>query len=161
MPNPLEKYRKLQREIRKPFDAFTSVRCETCRTPCCRKPVAVDATDMVLAESFGWQPPEGKNMHEDLFKLLDANTLAGNVPVTDDIGQPCDFLGERGCSFPDDLRPLRCTTFICGPMRETLPPEEIARLEKMALRLTAARRELADVLYSDPRPRPPSRRRRR
>jgi len=117
----------------------------------------VDATDILLAESLGWKPPLEKNPGSDLFKILDANTLADGIPVTEDIGAPCDFLGQEGCSFPHDLRPFRCTTFICNPMREILPPDEITKLEALTALLTREHRRLVDIIYACPEPKRPRR----
>src|SRR5690349_7064832 len=55
MQNPLEAYRRTQRELRRHFDAFTRKHCATCPTPCCRRPARILPTDILLAESIGWR----------------------------------------------------------------------------------------------------------
>src|SRR5262245_51282165 len=55
MQNPLESYRRTQRELRRQFDAFTRENCPTCPTPCCRRPARILPTDILLAESTGWR----------------------------------------------------------------------------------------------------------
>jgi hypothetical protein len=57
--------------------------------------------------------------------------------------EPCQFLGERGCSIRRPLRPHRCNWYFCGPLLEhiqTVPAREYRRFIA-ALRDINERRE--------------------
>ena len=138
--NPLQRYRRAQRRARTLFEPFTSVHCEGCPTPCCRKPARIRPVDIVLVEELGFQLPQRDVVAPILRAAADLET--------EDAGTPCDFLGERGCLFPSDLRPFGCTAFICDPMRRLLPAEELARVEAAVAELTEAHSALMDALHS-------------
>lgn len=142
--NLLERYRRAQRRVRRLFAPFTAAHCPTCATPCCRKPTWVRPVDLILAEELGYRPPSRGASPVGL--LLD--TLAGSG--RSDSGDPCDFLAERGCTFPPDLRPFGCAAAICDPMRQLLPAAELARVERAVAELTAVHSELMDFLHTSP-----------
>ena len=48
---------------------------------------------------------------------------------------PCDFLGERGCTFPEDLRPFGCTAYICRYMHASMDRPTLTRIKRLAREL--------------------------
>ena len=50
-------------------------------------------------------------------------------------GQPCDFLSEKGCTFPNDLRPFGCTAFICKYMYASLDRPTLKKIKRLAREL--------------------------
>lgn len=141
--NPIERYRRAQRRVRRLFTPFTAEHCASCATPCCRKPTWVRPVDLILVEELGYGRPVA-GVRNPAARLLD--TLAGAEHA--DSGEPCDFLGEQGCLFPADLRPFGCAAAICNPMQQLLPPAELARLERAVEALTAAHAELMAHLHT-------------
>jgi Fe-S-cluster containining protein len=129
MPNPLANYRRTQRELRQQFDAFTRANCPTCPTPCCRRPARILPTDILLAESAGWKRPvqtEGEEVAEEVREA---------VAYSEPIAPPCEFLGERGCTFPADLRPFGCTAYLCRYMHEKLDRPTLTRVRRLVREL--------------------------
>jgi len=140
--NPLEAYRRTQRELREQFEAFTRKHCPTCQTPCCRQPARIASTDIRLAERTGWRTQ---------IPLTAVETEAGNnVPAEgarrerrrrgdygDDkpVAPPCQFLAEQGCTFPTDLRPFGCTAYICRPMYAHLDRATLTRIKRLVKEL--------------------------
>jgi len=141
--SPIDRYRRAQRRVRRLFAPFTAANCPTCATPCCSKPTWVRPVDLILVEELGFGRP-ATPAQSPAVRLLD--TLAG--AQSSDSGEPCDFLGARGCTFPADLRPFGCAAAICEPMRRLLPPAELARLERAVEGLTAAHTELMALLHA-------------
>lgn len=139
--NPLQRYRDAQRKVRRLFTPFTAAHCPTCATPCCRKPTWVRPFDVILVEELGYRLP-APDAGRPAGNLLDL--LVEGEAVED--GAACDFLQAGGCAFPPDLRPYGCAAFICGPMRGTLPPEELARVEAAVEELRQAYEALVAVL---------------
>lgn len=147
MPNPLESYRWTQRELRRHFDAFTKENCPTCPTPCCRRPARILPTDIRLAESVGWRAqlptPE---IEPDIMQ-------ANEVPASDDETPetlPCEYLGAQGCTFPTDLRPFGCTTYVCQYMYARLDKQELARIRRLIRELEEKHRVLQRMLRPTP-----------
>ena len=110
------------------------------------------ASPIVLLHAF----PLSSRMFEplrDALPVLDAPAAAtgvlldavhqGEVPPS---GEPCDFLGPHGCSFPSDLRPFGCAALICEPMRRTVGAEELARVESAVEELERAHEALRRAL---------------
>ena len=136
MNNPLDSYRRTQREIRKHFDEFTRTHCEACPTPCCRKPARILPTDILLAEASGWKthllPETLQNVVQECAgALIDA---LHNPPESGEgelAGTPCDFLATSGCTFPNDLRPFGCTTFICKYMYEDMDRATLKKVKRL------------------------------
>jgi len=58
--DPLRGYRRVQGKLRRRFEPFTREVCPSCPTPCCRKPAAVAAFDVVLAEELGYVLPPAR-----------------------------------------------------------------------------------------------------
>jgi hypothetical protein len=142
MQNPLESYRRTQRELRRAFDTFTRDNCPVCPTPCCRQPARILPTDILLAEATGWRArlpgAEARDLAAEAAGRY-AETLADAPPSAEaeasEGALPCEFLGERGCTFPNDLRPFGCTTYICRYMVERLDRQELARLKRLVREL--------------------------
>ena len=147
MYNPLESYRRTQRELRRNFAAFTRANCAACPTPCCRKPARILPTDILLAEATGWKA-----------RVLSADPDAPAAKTTDSVSEsagryamtlydapptaeaeptalPCDYLGAGGCTFPEDLRPFGCTAYICRYMRERMDRPTLTRIKRLAREL--------------------------
>jgi len=136
-PNPLSEYRRLQREIRLIFDPFTAKHCPTCVTPCCIKPTRVMPVDVALAVGLGHTFP---HLDGDVYapainyagNRLNAPTIALPMAQRDaPLLEPCEYLHQHRCTFPDDLRPYGCTTYLCGPMYAHLPDDTLRRLRRL------------------------------
>ena len=138
--NPLARYREAQRRVRGLFDPFTRENCPTCATPCCQKPARIRPVDLVLVEELGFPLPP-----QDATASLVKAALGGSPA---DAGAPCDYLGPAGCAFPADLRPFGCAAFICTPMRRSLHPQALARVEEAVAALEAAHTELMDAIHN-------------
>ncbi len=160
MQNPLELYRRTQRELRRQFEAFTHANCPTCPTPCCRRPARIAPTDILLAEATGWRAnlpdvpqanvPQEANQDTDVTlndvvseaepdmiattatRYLDA-LGSSEVENTDEAADdlPCEYLGAVGCAFPHDLRPFGCTTYICKYMYARLDRPTLTRIKRL------------------------------
>ena len=140
-PNPLREYRRLQREIRLVFDPFTAKYCPTCATPCCIKPTRVTPVDVALAVGLGHTFPHLGGVDP----YAPSVSYAGNrltLPMLPQESsptlEPCDYLHQGRCTFPDDLRPYGCTAYLCGPMYEHLPEETVRRLRRLIRQLEDA-----------------------
>ena len=136
-PNPLSEYRRLQREIRQVFDPFTAKHCPTCLTPCCVKPTRVTPVDVALALGTGHTFPhlEDKDAYgpsvDYAGNRLAPSALALPMLGADTAPEPCEYLHEHRCTFPDDLRPYGCTAYLCGPMYAHLPEDTVRRLRRL------------------------------
>ena len=145
--NPLLTYRRTMREIRTVYDPFTAKHCATCLTPCCMRPSRLTPLDVSLATGTGHSFPHLNG--EDPFAIAvdhaagrlspDAVKLTMAVDgVVDDDGSgetPCEFLHKYRCTFPDDLRPFGCTTYICKPMYEHMPDADLRKLKCLIAQL--------------------------
>ncbi len=145
--NPINRYRKVQRQLRKLFEPFTAEHCPTCTTPCCRKPNWVRPTDVVLVEELGYSLPDPPRAPST--RLLDVVTTGAPGAAEDAAAEVemCDYLGQEGCAFPTDLRPFGCAAFICEPMRRHLPPEELEAVEREVAELEKAHAVLTEALF--------------
>lgn len=160
MQNPLESYRRTQRELRRAFDAFTKENCPTCPTPCCRQPARILPTDIMLAEATGWKAKLPDVEQRDLAAeaARDYTASLANPPDSAEVEEgedalPCQFLGERGCTFPLDLRPFGCTTYICRYMHARLDRNDMARVKRLVRELeqkhTILLRTIRPVAWDD------------
>lgn len=139
MPNPIKDYRRTQRAIRDRFDAFTATHCPDCPDPCCRKPARVDEFDVLLAESLGHSlPPSCPS--SDRADAAAQILQIGRLQREDDV--PCDYLMPHGCAFPNDLRPLGCTTFVCKFMERDLSSRELQDIKRLGKRLETLRQAI-------------------
>ncbi|MDE2126964.1 MAG: hypothetical protein KGJ62_10275 [Armatimonadetes bacterium] len=142
MPNPLLEYRKTQRKLREIFDPFTASHCAACPTPCCRQPARIAPTDILLAEAAGWRPPNHGSTDAASAAAGEAAAALTAAGDPEGEGEPCRFLGERGCSFPHDLRPFGCTTFICRYMYQDLEKSTLERARRLVRILARQHDEL-------------------
>ncbi len=162
MQNPLESYHRTQREIRRQFDTFTRINCPTCPTPCCRRPARILPTDILLAESTGWKarlipqeivtPPQDRG-EEVAVRVISAPDVALEDEEAEAQPLPCEYLGERGCTFPTDLRPYGCTAYICKYMYQKLDRPTLTRIKRLARELeekhTVLLRTVRNVRWQD------------
>lgn len=140
-PNPLSEYRRVQREIRQVFDPFTARHCPTCTAPCCIQPTRVTPVDVALALGTGHTFPHLEEADPYTPALGYAGSRLTPLPMVgdDDLPPlPCEYLHQGRCTFPDDLRPFGCTTYLCGPMYAHLPPETLRRLRRLLRQLEDA-----------------------
>lgn len=146
--NPLEEYRRAQRAIRKDFDAFTAVHCPTCPTPCCVRPARIAPTDIMLAEATGWKARVQSFEQRDLVQEAASQAALALSSAFEQVeNPPCEHLGERGCTFPKDLRPFGCTAYICPIMHRELDKKTLGRMKRLAKELTAAHDELMATIH--------------
>jgi len=137
--NPLEEYRRAQRALRKDFDAFTSVHCATCPSPCCVRPARIAPTDILLAEGIGWRARVDSTLSGDAVEQAAGRAaLALGGTFEDQPNPPCEYLGSTGCTFPKDLRPFGCTAYICPIMHERLDRKTLGRMKRLARALSEA-----------------------
>lgn len=150
--NPLSEYRRIQREIREIFDPFTARHCPTCSTPCCIKPTRCTPVDVALAVSTGHAFPHLGDVDPYAPALSHAgHRLGAPIPLpmaqeAPDTLVPCEYLHEYRCTFPSDLRPYGCTTYLCKPMYKHLPDETIAKLRRLIRQLDEAHESLLAAL---------------
>ncbi|MBV9850491.1 MAG: hypothetical protein JO250_12525 [Armatimonadetes bacterium] len=138
--NPLGEYRRLQREIRALFDPFTARHCPGCATPCCVKPTRVTPVDVALALGAGHTFPHLADP-DPYAPALNHAAHRLTLPVMNSDPEPvewCEYLHNGRCTFPDDLRPYGCTTYVCGPMYEHLPDDTLHRLRRLIRQLEEA-----------------------
>ena len=150
-PNPLSEYRRLQREIRQIFDPFTARHCPTCVTPCCVKPTRVTPIDVALAVGLGHTFPhlEGGDAYAPAVDYAGNRLIAlPMAPSRDEPTplEPCEYLHQGRCTFPEDLRPFGCTTYLCSPMYAHLPDDTLRRLRRLIRQLGDAHTDLLRAL---------------
>jgi hypothetical protein len=148
MENPLEAYRRVQRTLREDFDAFTAVHCATCPTPCCVRPARVAPVDILLAEATGWKARVAAAVGGDAVEHAAsqaARALAGEMEGAEN--PPCEHLGEKGCSFPADLRPFGCTAYICPIMHQRLDKKTLARMRRLVRELERVHQALMAYVH--------------
>lgn len=146
--NPLAEYRRIQREMRELFDPFTARHCPGCAAPCCVKPTRVTPVDVALAIHTGHSFPHLNGADPYAPALSDAahrlSSSAVALPMVNEEASEespvefCEFLVNGRCSFPDDLRPFGCATYLCQPMYTHLPDETLRRLRRLSRQLEDA-----------------------
>jgi hypothetical protein len=172
LQNPLESYRRTQRQLRLRFDEFTRTHCPGCPTPCCLKPARIAPADILLAEATGWRPSArvsgliaaasdepasgepgavaGDPVAPDVASLVAgriADALASPPESAEDAcGEPCEFLAQDGCTFPADLRPFGCTTYICRYMHASMDRRTLAVIKRLVRELEQKRQMLRTSL---------------
>lgn len=134
-----------QRRLRALFEPFNREFCPKCEEPCCRKPVKVRPIDLMLAEAHGFRAPEHADPVGDLVEAA-TRYLRGGWTDADGAGQPCDFLGQGGCTFPDDLRPFECARYVCPTMRSQMSAQWLREVENLGRRLEAQYTRLVSAL---------------
>ena len=93
------------------IERHTSVVCPACHKVCCiNRHSYHELADIICISALGERPPFYRRR-------------AGDT-------EPCQFLGETGCSIRRPLRPHRCNWYFCGPLLEhiqTAPAREYRR----------------------------------
>ena len=141
MANLIDKYRATHRRIRHYLDPYTARLCPDCPQPCCRKPTKVRDLDVLLARAAGYDIEPRETAREFVDACVDA--LRGEAE--DDALEPCDYLGEGGCIFPDDLRPFECTRWICSFLKKEIAPGDMRELRRLLSRLADLHRMIVDA----------------
>jgi hypothetical protein len=141
MANPIEKYRAAHRRIRRILTLYTTKLCPVCNAPCCLKPTQVTEFDVLIANSCGQNLP---SVDQDTAIKATMQALWGEE--MDQGLEPCDYLGENGCIFPDDLRPFGCTRWLCPELKAAIPPKEMRELRDLMHKLGTIHRELMDSI---------------
>lgn len=130
------------------FDPFTARHCPTCVTPCCIQPTRVTPVDVSLAlgtghtfPHLGEADPYAPALQHAAYRLA--------LPMADtqeETARPCEYLHQGRCTFPNDLRPFGCTTYLCGPMYRHLSDETLRRLRRLLRQLEDAHVALLHAL---------------
>jgi hypothetical protein len=102
--------------------------------------------DVVLAEELGAGLPAGP---EAAGGAVAAQLGLIPLPTLASEGEPCAFLGPTGCTFPRDLMPCGCVTFICPYMEEWYAPEQLAQIRTAAAELEEAYQALRAALLDE------------
>ncbi|MEP6756741.1 MAG: hypothetical protein ABJA67_14645 [Chthonomonadales bacterium] len=144
--NPLDVYKAAQREVRRHFDPFTKKYCPTCPHPCCVKPARIAPTDILLAQGAGWKSTITLIERDLVSETIESASFNLNGDPDSQPRIPCDHLGEGGCTFPRDLRPFGCTTYICPIMYAELDRKSITNVKKAVRELTRAHDVLTEAL---------------
>ncbi|NLH98641.1 MAG: hypothetical protein GX446_04010 [Chthonomonadales bacterium] len=122
-------YRKAQRALRNEFAGLTARLCATCPNPCCRVPARVGPVDVLLAQAGGWR--EDGDDRDDPVMIAIAQATSALVLDGEPLSVPCPFLRSHGCTFPDDLRPVECTAFVCRDMLAAMDARQRARVRRL------------------------------
>jgi len=139
----LDKYRATQRRLRILFAQYTSELCPICPEPCCRKPTKVREFDVILANAIGYSLPSA-NQAASEFVEASMDILSGRKQEYVE-ADPCDYLGEHGCLFPDDLRPYDCVAFICPHLKKAMSSQEMRQVRRLLRRLSLHYNALIDT----------------
>jgi hypothetical protein len=146
--NPLEEYRRIQRALRKDFDAFTTIHCASCPTPCCVRPARINPTDILLAQGIGWKAQVQRAAESDAVQRAIENATISLRRKVDTIAPtPCEHLGEKGCTFPADSRPFGCTTYVCPYMYRHLDRKTLSRIRRNVRELERRYHTLLEYLH--------------
>ena len=143
--NPLEAYRRTQRELREQFEAFTKKHCPTLPdTPCCRQP-ARDRDDRYSAEPKRVELADYDPTHRPgdrracRRKRRRTEAEEGRRSEKEEPPpalSPCSVSG--GPWMPPFRRiygPFGCTAFICRPMYEHLDRTTLTRIKRLVKEL--------------------------
>ena len=144
MPTIIDKYRATHKRLRKYLDTYTKKLCPTCPDPCCRKPTKVSEFDVLVANACGCSLPSANHSAAELVEtgLL---SLRGN-PKADGYLEPCDYLGDGGCVFPDDLRPYECTRWVCPFLKKEVSPSDMREIRALLHKLMVIHRDLLEAI---------------
>ena len=144
MSNLIEKYKSTHRRIRKILNPYTNRLCPVCPSPCCRKPTKVSEFDVLLANACGCSLPSENDAASE---LMDAGIrmLTGNAEEKSELVL-CDYLGQKGCIFPDDLRPFECTRYICPSLREEISSNDMREMRALLHKLDVIHRDLLTTI---------------
>lgn len=139
----IRKYRATHRRIRRILDPYTAELCPQCPEPCCRKPTKVREFDVLLANACGCSLPSANEAASEMVSA-GIEWMTGeseDVPL-----EPCDYLGPKGCLFPDDLRPFECTRWICSRLKRRMTPVHMRELRGLLHRLGVLHRQLQETV---------------
>lgn len=141
MANLIDKYRATHKRIRQLLDPYTAGLCPVCPNPCCFKPTKVRDFDVILARAAGYDIQAGDTADEFVNACVEAlSGQAVEAPL-----EPCDYLGECGCVFPDDLRPFECTKWMCSFLKKEISPSDMRELRRLLSRLSDLHRQIRDA----------------
>ncbi len=96
--------------------------------------------------------------HEDLVYLAALGEKMPSYRAGLADTEPCQFLGEYGCSIERNLRPHRCNAYFCTPFLEyinNVPPREHRRFVSNLEQLTRKREDMLEEFYKNARGRAP------
>lgn len=144
MANVIEKYRVTHSKLRRCLASHTATLCPVCPKVCCTKPTLVSEFDVLIANACGCNLPSANPGAAELVKA-GVEILRGEYEEHED-GEPCDFLGENGCVFPDDLRPYECARYICPHLKQSLSSHEMREVRDLCHKLGVLHRELLDSI---------------
>ncbi len=148
--SPLREYRRLQRELRSLYDPFTDKHCPGCAAPCCVQPTRVTPVDVSLALGMGHTFPHLREAdpYAPALDYAGARLLPLSLPMMDTPPAPvfCGYLHRGRCTFPDDLRPFGCTTYVCGPMYANLPEDTLRRIRRLLRQMETVHADLLRAL---------------
>jgi hypothetical protein len=148
MSNIVDKYRSTHRKLRRYLQPYTDRLCPVCPAPCCRKPTKVAEFDVLLANACGCSLPSA---NEAALELIDKGfAILAGTDTGETSMEPCDYLGEKGCMFPEDLRPFECARYMCPFLKEEIKPGEMREIRDLLHKLGVIHRELRDA--TNPRP---------
>ena len=144
MANLIDKYRATHRRIRRLLDPYTARLCPECAEPCCRKPTKVRELDVLLANACGCSLPSANGSVSEMVQA-GLDVMMGCREEAAEL-EPCDYLGENGCIFPDDLRPFECTRWICSFLKREITPAHMRELRDLLHKLGVLHRALEDAV---------------
>ncbi|MHB0998829.1 MAG: hypothetical protein ACYC27_06245 [Armatimonadota bacterium] len=144
MSSPIDKYRSAHKRLRRYLNPYTSRLCPVCPEPCCRKPTKVAEFDVLIANACGCSLPSANHAATDLIEVGFRILTGNNEPETDLV--PCDYLGESGCVFPDDLRPYECARYICPFLKKEVSPGDMREIRDLLHKLGVIHRELREAV---------------
>ena len=151
MPNLIGKYRATQRRIRACFAPYTAQICPVCPAPCCRKPTKVAEFDVLLANSCGCSLPSA---NRGVSHMVEAGLLAlKGVKEAEGYLEPCDYLGNDGCVFPEDLRPYECVRYVCPSLKQEISPGKMRDLRELLHKFAVLHRQLLEIVTPRKKPR--------
>jgi hypothetical protein len=140
MANILDKYRRTHKRIQAILKPYTKELCPVCQDLCCKKPVKVKEFDVIIANACGYS---FQSTEKAVAELIEdgISRLKGNEAKSFEL---CDYLGENGCTFPDDLRPYECARFICKSLKAKITPSDMRKLRDQLHKLNSIHSELKD-----------------
>lgn len=144
MGNVIDKYRRIHKHLRTKLNPYTQELCPNCPNPCCMKPAKVNEFDVLIANACGCS---FQSANDSVSNMIDSGfkKLRGEDDHSLEL-EPCDYLGEKGCLFPDDLRPYECARFICHRLRNAFSPADMRDIRDLLRKLRIAYYELKDAV---------------
>lgn len=110
------------------IEDHTRAVCPSCLDVCCiNRHSYHDRSDIVYLQALGENMPAYKSGVAD--------------------SDPCQFIGDRGCTLKRSLRPYRCTWYFCTPLLDHIQKKSVRkyrRLLDLLQRITQKRLEMLD-----------------